>query len=221
MPDRPLKTKTRDFMADDQKDLRILKNRLEALVDGIFAFAMTLLATGLVIPHLSKTEAKVKLAAILAEMQSEFISFIVAFFVLASFWRIHNRQYHYVRIIDSGVMRITIFMLVFVVLMPFTTNISGDYSDVQIAVCLFHGNMFGLGLLLLIHWWYLTRTPEITSPPISRSTAIKGICRSMITPVISAIAFIVSFISPSWSMAVYLLIIPCIAVAEKRLRYKI
>jgi len=144
-------------MADDQKDLRILKNRLEALVDGIFAFAMTLLVTGLVIPHLSKTEAKVKLAPILAGMQSEFISFIVAFFVLASFWRIHNRQYHYIRIIDSVVMRITLFTLIFVVLMPFTTNLSGDYSDVQLAVCLFHGNMFSLGFFLLIHWWYLAK----------------------------------------------------------------
>ncbi|OPY86020.1 MAG: hypothetical protein A4E71_01798 [Smithella sp. PtaU1.Bin162] len=205
-------------MADDQKDLRILKNRLEALVDGIFAFAMTLLVTGLVIPHLSKTEAKVKLAPILAGMQSEFISFIVAFFVLASFWRIHNRQYHYIRIIDSVVMRITLFTLIFVVLMPFTTNLSGDYSDVQLAVCLFHGNMFSLGFFLLIHWWYLAKTPEITSSPISRSTAFKGICRSMITPVISALAFIVSFISPSWSMAVYFLIIPFVVVVEKHSR---
>ncbi len=121
-------------MMDDQRDLKISKNRLEALVDGIFAFAMTLLVTGLVIPHFSKTEAEAKLAISIAEMRSEFISFLVAFFVLASFWHMHNRQFHYVRRVDPGVMRITLFILACVVLMPFTTNISGDYSDVQVAV---------------------------------------------------------------------------------------
>ena len=200
---------------DDQRDLKISKNRLEALVDGIFAFAMTLLITGLVIPHFSKTEAEAKLAISIAEMRSEFISFLVAFFVLASFWHMHNRQFHYVRRVDSGVMRITLFILACVVLMPFTTNISGDYSDVQVAVDLFHVNMFSLGLFFLIHWWYLTRNPDITSVAISSRDASKGMCRSLIIPVISALGFVLSFISPSWSMATYLLIIPCIAIVRR------
>ena len=42
---------------EDERDIKISRNRLEALVDGIFAFAMTLLVTGLVIPHLSKSDA--------------------------------------------------------------------------------------------------------------------------------------------------------------------
>lgn len=200
---------------DDQRDLKISKNRLEALVDGIFAFAMTLLVTGLVIPHLSKTEAEAKLAISIAAMRSELISFLVAFFVLASFWLKHNRQFHYVRRVDSGIMRITLFILACVVLMPFTTNISGDYSDVQVAVDLFHVNMFSLGMFFLIHWWYLTRNPDITSVAISSHDASSGMYGSLITPVISALGFFLSFISPSWSMATYLLIIPCGAIVRR------
>ncbi|MDP1992318.1 MAG: TMEM175 family protein [Syntrophales bacterium] len=200
---------------DDQKELKIFKNRLEALVDGIFAFAMTLLVTGLVSPHLSKTEAEAKLAISIVEMRAEFISFLVSFFVLASFWLRHNQQFHYVRRVDSGIMRITLFILVCVVLMPFTTNISGDYSDVQVAVDLFHINMFSLGLLFFLHWRYLTRNPDITSVAISSRDASKGMCRSLITPGISALGFILSFINPSWSMATYLLIIPCVAIVRR------
>jgi len=113
-------------MIDDRTDGKISKSRLEALVDGIFAFAMTLLVTGLFLPHIPRTEAEAKLAGTIAEMRSEFISFLVAFFVLASFWQIHNRQFHHVRRVDAGLMRITLFILACVVLMPFTTNISGD-----------------------------------------------------------------------------------------------
>ncbi len=200
---------------DDQTDIKISRNRLEALVDSIFAFAMTLLVTGLVIPHLSKTEAEAKLAITIAGMRSEFISFLVAFFVLASFWLMHHRQFYYVRWVDSGIMRITLFILACVVLMPFTTNISGDYSEVQVAVDLFHVNMFSLGLLFLIQWWYLTRNPDITSVKISSRDASNGMLRGLITPFISALGFVLSFISPSWSMATYLLIIPCVAIVKR------
>jgi len=202
-------------MIDEEKEARISKSRLEALVDGIFAFAMTLLVTGLVVPRLSKTEAAAQLAATLAGMQSEFISFLVAFFVLASFWRTHNQHFHYIRTVDSGVMRITLLILACVVLMPFTTNVSGDYSGVQAAVALFHFNMFGLGLLFLIHWRYLIRNPEITSVAISSRDAARVMSRSLVTPGVSLLGFLVSFISPSWSMAIYLLIIPCAAVMRR------
>jgi uncharacterized membrane protein len=202
-------------MLDGQGDLKISKNRLEALVDGIFAFAMTLLVTGLVVPHISKTEAETKLAISVAEMRSEFISFLVAFFVLASFWLKHNLHFRYVRRVDSGIMRITLFILACVVLMPFTTNISGDYSDAQFAVDLFHVNMFSLGLLFLIHWWYLKRNPDITSVAISSREASTGMYGSLVTTLISALAFVLSFISPSWSMATYLLIIPCGAIVRR------
>ena len=195
--------------------VKISKNRLEALVDGIFAFAMTLLVTGLAIPHLLKTEAETKLAIRIAEMQSEFISFLVAFFVLASFWQVHNRQFHFVRMVDSGITRITLFILICVVLMPFTTNISGDYSSAQVAVGLFHANMFSLGLFFLIQWWYLTRNQDITSVAISSRDASNGMRRALITPAISALAFVISFASPSWSMAAYILIIPCSVIVRR------
>lgn len=196
---------------DDRSNIKISKGRLEGLVDSIFAFSMTLLVTGLVIPHLSKAEAETRLAVIIAEMRSEFISFLIAFFVLASFWHMHNRQFHHVHRVDSRIKMITLLILACVVLLPFTTNISGDYSNVQVAVNLFHANMFSLGLLFLIQWWYLTKTPDITSVAISSRDASKWMWRSLITPVISTLGFFLSFISPSWSMTSYLLIIPCVA----------
>lgn len=203
------------MLMDDRKDIEISKNRVEALVDGIFAFAMTLLVAGLVIPRLSKTDAEARLAAAIAGMQSEFISFLVAFFVLASFWHRHNLQFQRVRRIDAGIMRITLFTLACVVLMPFMTNVSGDYSHVQFAVGLFHVNMFGLGLCFLTQWWYLTRNPHVTSMPIGGRDAANGMRWALITPAVSALGFGLSFVSPSWSMATYLLIIPCGAVVRR------
>ena len=182
------------------------KNRLETLFDAIFAFAMTLLVTGFVIEPISDSEAPVLLPAYLASMGTEFFSFFIAFFVLASFWLVHHRQFHYVRIVDPALVWLTLLMLTFTVLMPFTTNVSGDYPDVQAAVVLFHTNLFILGALFFTHWWYLVKNPQLTSVQISKQDATAGLRRAMITPLVSFLALLYSFVSPSWSMAIYLLI---------------
>jgi len=182
------------------------KNRLETLFDAIFAFAMTLLVTGFVIEPISDSEAPVLLPAYLASMGTEFFSFFIAFFVLASFWLVHHRQFHYVRIVDPALVWLTLLMLTFTVLMPFTTNVSGDYPDVQAAVVLFHTNLFILGALFFTHWWYLVKNPQLTSVQISKQDATAGLRRAMITPLVSFLALLYSFVSPSWSMAIYMLI---------------
>lgn len=198
--------------AESFPEYRLSKARLEALVDGIFAFAMTLLVTGLVIPQLAKSDAASVLPGKIAAMRPEFFSFIIAFFVLASFWQVHHRHFHAVRTVTPMLVRINLFILACVVLMPFTTNISGDYPEVIVAVDLFHINMFLLGFLFLVQWWYLTRTPEITPGPLDRTEVINGKRRSVVTPAISALAFIIAFADPPLSMATYLLIIPAFII---------
>ena len=191
---------------DISDQYHLSKNRLETLFDAVFAFAMTLLVTGFVIEPISDSEAKVLLPAYIASMGPEFISFFIAFFVLASFWLVHHRQFHYVRIVDPALVWLTLLILTFTVLMPFTTNVSGDYPDVQAAVVLFHTNLFILGALFFIHWYYLVSNPQLTSVAISKQDATAGLRRATITPLVSLLALLYSFVSPSWSMAIYLLI---------------
>jgi uncharacterized membrane protein len=191
------------------------KTRLEALVDGIFAFAMTLLVTGLVIQPLTYNEAAAELPSLVTEMHHQFFSFLIAFFVLASFWLVHHRQFHYVRIIDPALVQITLFILAFTVLMPFSTNVSGDYPDVQVAVDLFHANMFILGMLFCIHWWYMTKHANLTSPEIRAQDAANGMRHALVVPFVSVLGIVLSFASPSWSMAAYLLIPPSFVVIRR------
>jgi uncharacterized membrane protein len=193
-----------DLELSDQ--YRLSKNRLETLFDAIFAFSMTLLVTGFVIEPISDSEAPVLLPAYIASMGPQFFSFFIAFFVLASFWLVHHRQFHYVRIVDPALVWLTLLILTFTVLMPFTTNVSGDYPDVQAAVVLFHTNLFILGALFFTHWYYLVTNPQLTSVQISKQDATAGLHRATIAPLVSFLALLYSFVSPSWSMAIYLLI---------------
>ncbi|HOX35803.1 MAG TPA: TMEM175 family protein [Methanoregulaceae archaeon] len=190
------------------EESKISKSRLEALVDGIFAFAMTLLVTGLTIPVLPGPVAAAELPALVAAMRPEFISLLIAFFILASFWLAHHRQFHHVRMVDMNLVRINLCILLCVILLPFTTSISGDYDHVRIAVDLFHFNLFFLGLFFLVHWWYVNRTPAVTNGEIPKADAGNGMRRSLIVPSVAVIGLIIAFFDPRLSMMVYLLLIP-------------
>jgi uncharacterized membrane protein len=148
-------------------------------------------------------------------MGSEFVLFLLAFFILASFWLVHHRQFHYIRTVDPAIVWITLLILAFTVMMPFTTNVSGDYPDVQVAVVLFHTNLFILGMLFFTHWWYLVNNPHLTSVQISKRDATTGLHRAMIAPLVSFLALMYSFVSPSWSMAIYLLIPPLLYIHHR------
>jgi uncharacterized membrane protein len=199
---------------------RLSKNRLETLFDAIFAFAMTLLVTGFVIEPISDLDAPALLPAYIAAMGSEFVLFLLAFFVLASFWLVHHRQFHYIRTVDPAIVWITLLILAFTVMMPFTTNVSGDYPDAQVAVVLFHTNLFILGMLFFTHWWYLVNNPHLTSVQISEQDATTGLHRAMITPLVSFLALMYSFVSPSWSMAIYLLIPPLLYIHQRYVAFR-
>jgi uncharacterized membrane protein len=184
----------------------ISKNRLEVMVDSVFAFAMTLLVISLAIPQIPKSQAAAELPPYIAGMVPEFTSFIIAFLLLAVFWTVHHRHFHHLHTINSRVLWLNIFILIFIVLVPFSTSVSGDYPDVQIAVLLFHLNLLAIGLLFFAHWYYITHAPRLVEPAIDKRSARCGNKKTLVTPVIAAAAIVLSFFSPSNSMFVYLLI---------------
>jgi len=139
-------------------------------------------------------------------MYPEFVSFLVAFLLLAVFWIVHHRQFHSLHTVDSGVLWLNIGILVCIVLVPFTTSVSGDYSYVQIAVVLFHVNLFAIGLFFTAHWYYISHMPGLTEPVITKETARCGFLRSLVTPFVALIGIALSFFIPGHSMLAYLLI---------------
>ncbi|MFC1518045.1 TMEM175 family protein, partial [Candidatus Margulisiibacteriota bacterium] len=60
--------------------------RLEALADGIFAIAMTLLVLNLSVPHITSQLAPHELPAILNAQTNDLFTYFLSFFLLAVFW---------------------------------------------------------------------------------------------------------------------------------------
>jgi len=182
----------------------IAKNRLETLADGIFAIAMTLLVLTITIDKPAPEEARAVLPGILWGLLPQIFTLTIAFIVLAVFWQVHNRQFHFVRAVDPVHIWITIFMLVAIVLVPFSTDISGDYPDVGVAALLFNLNVFTAGLMIALQWWYICKNPLLSSPlPEPRVRRIWSWEVALI-PGVALVAVFLSFVTPVGSLLLYL-----------------
>ena len=141
------------------------KNRIEALTDGVFAFAMTLLVTSLILPHSADAPA-LTAAGALTLLLPDFIHYVIAFFILAAFWTAHHLQFNQIRFITRPFLTLNIIGLFFVTLVPFTTSFVGDYPD-TLASIVFELNLMVLGLMMFVQWYYATHNRRLISPEYS------------------------------------------------------
>ncbi len=192
------------------------KSRLEALSDGIFAFAMTLLVLSLTVPEIPRDQASFLLPDRIAGLLPEFVLFVIAFFVLSGYWFSHHRILGNIRYVDGVLIRLNIFLLFSIVLIPFTTSISGDYTNVLEAVLLFHINILASSLLLAGMTYYIAKKRVVLAPRAAEGWG-EGQARAVIIPLVILFAIGVSFLDPSKSMWCYGLI-PVLLIASGPLR---
>jgi uncharacterized membrane protein len=177
-------------------------NRIEALVDSIFAFSMTLLVLTLTLPDSATEAGAAKLSDLLGGQAHKFLNYFFSFMIAAVFWVIHHHQFRWIRRADTGLLAINAVFLMFVALMPFSTDIAGDFAGKVTAEVFFAGNVLVLGLLLTANWAYVVRRGLI-DPNIGPETTAMEFKRNLVIPGISAISIVLSFFFSPWSLWLY------------------
>jgi uncharacterized membrane protein len=179
------------------------KNRLEALVDGIFGFSLTLLVVNLSIPRGADLS---ELGKLLIGQLNGFFAYAISFLLLATFWIAHHRQFHYIRHTDIRHIWINILMLLFVAFMPFSTSLLANYAG-TLSDIIFGGNLMVLGMLLTANWIYATDKYRLVEQELDRNIIIRGIRRTFVTIGVAALAMVISIFYPVQSSFIYLLIL--------------
>jgi len=187
------------------KDVWETTDRIETLVDGIFAIAMTLLVLNLTVPELTNPIGDLTIYAVLMGLIPKFFTYALSFILLAIFWKVNHSQFYYIKRINTPLLWITIIWLLFVALVPFSTSLTGEYGNLQSAQIFFDLNLLAIGLLSALLWYYATEkkfTDEITSEEIHKIRII-----NLMLPAAALFAIGLTFISPSWSSLAYASII--------------
>ncbi len=118
-------------------------SRIVAFTDGVFAIAITLLVLQLEVP-LDATSPS-DLLDKLGDQSADFMAFWISFIVIGSFWISNHRFMRTVREFDRGLMFLILPYLGFMVLIPFTSQLMGEYSgEFDIAVFFYVLNMVAM-----------------------------------------------------------------------------
>jgi len=185
-------------------------NRVEALVDGVFAVAMTLLILTIAVPRepsgLSSQELSRHLRHDLYALRFTALSYAISFVVAAVYWVGHHNQFAVIRRTNRVLIWINILFLMGVTGIPFSTALLGAYPDQQIAVVIYGGNLIVIGLVLYGHWRYATTNQRLTERDLDPLLVRRAARRILMGPSAYLVAIGLSFFSTAASIAIYALV---------------
>lgn len=102
-------------------------SRILAFTDGVFAIAITLLVLQIEVPEGLASNSD--FLSSLDNMLPDFASFAISFIVIGVFWINHHRLMRMVEEYDSFLIGLTMLYLGGIVLLPFSTQLIGEYGD--------------------------------------------------------------------------------------------
>ncbi len=132
--------------------------RVEALSDGVFAIAMTLLVLGLKFGEFGNANTSTQLWQNITNNSTMLVSFVVSFLMLGSAWSVHLRQFEKIKQVDMHLVAINTFRLLLVVFMPLTASIAGNYSGLVLGRMLLPINYALITIVSAWQWRYALST---------------------------------------------------------------
>ena len=123
-------------------------DRLCAVSDGVYAFALTLLVLDLKVPEVAGI-TNPQLTTDLFQQIPNFIAYAIGFSVVAFFWMNHHRIFQSVTSCDARALILNFAHLLFISLTPYAASLIGHYEGDRIATIVFSSNL-GLASLSMI-----------------------------------------------------------------------
>ena len=167
-------------------------SRIEALTEGIFAFAMTLLVMNLNLPLYGSYTSGKLINELLFSQRDILLNYVLSFILLAVCWMSHHSQFHYIKRTDRVHIWINAFFLMFVALIPFSTLLVGNYSKEWAADVVFGANLFIVWTLLYVNWAYATNNRRLVDKDIDPKIVALIKRRGLVVPIVSVAAMILS-----------------------------
>ena len=123
-------------------------SRVEAFSDGVFAIAITLLVLQIEVP--AGIGSGSDLWQAVKDQSGDLFAFAISFAVIGRIWLTHHRFLSTLRGIDGGFMALNLVLLAFVVLIPFFSQVLGEYGDLGLASALYAANLVALSVAQVV-----------------------------------------------------------------------
>jgi uncharacterized membrane protein len=177
--------------------------RIEAISDGVFAIALTLLIFNIKVPVLESIKSEKNLIEAFLGLTPQLLTYFLSFITLGIYWSAHSTQFHFIAKSNRTLNWINLFFLLFVSTIPFTTAFLSQYIAFRFAVFLYWLNIIVLGLILALHWNYANKNNFTSISENDNLIISKAIKRRVVeSSLLYTIGALLSLINPYLSIAV-------------------
>jgi uncharacterized membrane protein len=184
------------------------KNRIEALSDGIFAIAMTLLVLELHVPELAANAPNVQVLPALLKLWPLLVTYAASFIALGVFWVAHHNMYHAIRRADRTLLCLNILFFMLVSFLPFSTSVLNAFPQTQVAPVFFGTNVTLLGWVLYAQWAYAGSQPDMIAPAVPREYRDAVQFRFLTIPAVLTLTVVICYWSVGISVGLFALLLP-------------
>ena len=195
-------------------------DRFNAFTDGVFAIAITLLVLELSVPAVGG-----RLVPALAEQWQEFLGYLISFVFIGGIWVSHAGMTKLMRHADTLAYGIDLLMLLFVGLLPFSTNLLVTHlsgPDVEAAVIIYGVNVLLASVCLSLLMFYIASERSLVIDGVADETLDAKVRQRWILIAMNLAAIALAVVSPIAAVGVYLvmtflaLALPLIHLHQRR-----
>ena len=191
---------TREQTVQRRAENEIEFGRIVAFSDGVFSIAITLLVLNLGIDK-GLTEARIDDA--LWDLREDLLAYAISFAVIGRFWLVHHRFFAEVEAFDRRLIGLNLLYLGWIVLIPFSSEVLGEYGGETTAVVLYSVNLAVVVLLGLLMNVYARRR-GLTK--VDDHTHRENQIRSVYIAAIFLLSVPLAFVAPSLAPFLWLVL---------------
>lgn len=184
--------------------LELSTTRMENLVDGVFAIALTILVLNLDIDEMISHGRAVPFEDALVMLWPRLLHYLESFVILSVFWTKHHQQCHFIRRSDGPMLWINLTALFFVSLIPFSTSLVGDFGDNHLAAFIFEANILAGGVIFWLHWRHASNGRRLTDKDLGDDVVSFYRMGSYVIPVASIVAMATTLFNPRLGTIIFI-----------------
>lgn len=175
-------------------------SRIVAFSDGVFAVAITLLALNL---SIDADVPKSEVADAIWDQRENFLAYGISFAVIGRFWLVHHRFFGEVKAFDQRLISLNLLYLGFIVLIPFSSQVLGDYGGETASVVVYAVN---LSAVVLIGQWMIADARSGGLTTIDAQSHRENRIRSAYIAAVFLASIPVAFLAPNLAPLMWLVL---------------
>jgi uncharacterized membrane protein len=121
-------------------------DRLVLFTDAVVAIAVTLLILPLVDAVTETRAENLDAMHVITDHKTQIYTFLLSFVVITRFWLTHHRVFEHVKAYNSRLIQLNLVWLLCIVILPFPTDIVGNYPSDRFTAGLYIGTILVLSL---------------------------------------------------------------------------